>query len=1126
MAITQRGSVTTGETTGNGSSLTIVKPTGVVSGDVLFAFLSTNNGTITEPSGWVQIYEQTSGVNAFQGSAYYKIAGGSEPASYDWSNSSSSGPMTGMILALIGVDGTTPVDLSTNYAVAGLGSSSEALTTPTVSGNTEDAGRILYVRHTRDASSTGPNSYTESTAGITELAEEHVASGSGSIHYGVGLFWADADFSSGGSKSGLAVTAATAETDNVHSTIVVSATGGGGVVNAAAGLASASAGANSITATGDLEGAVENELVADFEIYVDWDNDSGLNFGNFEISVDDWAATDDGTVVELSDEQNHIGNMNSLKVTWDGSAGQDVWKLKSCESGRAYTFSGWVYVPSGSETVRLEVDGVATGTASTLFDQWEKLSLQFTATGSTHVFRMEPTATPVSGDIVYFDQVQVITDGEDVTGRVLGLRTPLELSYGRDTPRSLNEISPGETNMTLDNSSLEYSPDNTGSPLYGLVKPGRPCIIRATYNGKTHTLFNGFLDDFVLSPSRTDHSLEVSALDLLQKFNEATISTPLYHSIQTGQAVHYILDALGWPSDRRDIDAGATTIRWWWEEQTDAFEALNKVTNSEGPPAFAFISSAGDFVFRDRHHRLLNTESTTSQATFISGSPDKIEFVAAGDVFTSTSAGTSYTLNKPAGVRTNDLLVAFVACDSVSTVTAPAGWTVTRSTTLDDGTDDLGLYVLVKDVESTDGTSWAGTISVSTSRRFARVLAYRGTAPASDCWVAQNSNTSTGTGVTIATPSVSNTSSGAWAVACFLAHENETNTGWGSYTLGATERFDHEVGTTDPVLDIGAADSGAPVSAESGKTMSATLAGTSAVDSSASWIGILRPWEGTGLYFGEESFEYDIGWKDLINDVTFTVEEREPTFKQVVWESEDTYVIDAGKTHEVTVEGDEPFFRAAIPVEDVDYILDQGAVSIALSRDSGQSTTILITATTNAIVRELKLKATPIPVAREVLVNAKDQTSINDHGLHAPEEFEAAWVAQPDAEAVAKVIVGLRAQRLPLITFRISNTSVAKMDQILKRDLSDRIHVIEHNTFTDHDFYIERIEQSIDDVGWNHSAMFGCERAPDVVAGVFTFGTAGAGFDQGSLGSLGSNNDPSSVIILGSGRLDEKVLGL
>ncbi|MFW5420847.1 hypothetical protein J0910_29950 [Nocardiopsis sp. CNT-189] len=57
-------------------------------------------------------------------------------------------------------------------------------------------------------------------------------------------------------------------------------------------------------------------------------------------------------------------------------------------------------------------------------------------------------------------------------------------------------------------------------------------------------------------------------------------------------------------------------MRWWWGEYGDAFDVLSKVVEAEGPAAFAFVSSSGDFVFRDRHHRLQREASLSVQAAF------------------------------------------------------------------------------------------------------------------------------------------------------------------------------------------------------------------------------------------------------------------------------------------------------------------------------------------------------------------------------------------------------------------------------------------------------------------------------------------------------------------------------
>ena len=104
----------------------------------------------------------------------------------------------------------------------------------------------------------------------------------------------------------------------------------------------------------------------------------------------------------------------------------------------------------------------------------------------------------------------------------------------------------------------------------------------------------------------------MSCLDLMARFAQANpLSTPLYASIRTGTAIGYILDALGWPGGARDIDPGASTIRWWWEEGADGLTALARMLAAEGPPAMCFVDTNANFVYRDRHHRLPRAASTT-----------------------------------------------------------------------------------------------------------------------------------------------------------------------------------------------------------------------------------------------------------------------------------------------------------------------------------------------------------------------------------------------------------------------------------------------------------------------------------------------------------------------------------
>lgn len=205
---------------------------------------------------------------------------------------------------------------------------------------------------------------------------------------------------------------------------------------------------------------------------------------------------------------------------------------------------------------------------------------------------------------------------DDLTKRVLDGRSPITIAYGRDTARTGSPISPGEAAFALNNQSRDYSPDNASSPLTGLVIPGRSVYIKGVLSGVDQPLFLGYLDDFDLQPGRDARYIQARCIDGLGRLKGAPISTALYQGIRTGAALSAILDAVGWPAAARDIDAGATVMPFWWLSQADAFDAVMDLVNSEGQPALVTVDTSGNFVFRDRHHRVTRTASTTLQSTW------------------------------------------------------------------------------------------------------------------------------------------------------------------------------------------------------------------------------------------------------------------------------------------------------------------------------------------------------------------------------------------------------------------------------------------------------------------------------------------------------------------------------
>lgn len=170
--------------------------------------------------------------------------------------------------------------------------------------------------------------------------------------------------------------------------------------------------------------------------------------------------------------------------------------------------------------------------------------------------------------------------------------------------------------------------------------------------------------------------------------------------------------------------------------------------------------------------------SKCNQMTYVGVSPS-ISFRATGSSWNSTSSGKDFTLNKPAGVQDNDLLLAFVTSTESGTINPPSGWSLANTASLDDGTTDIALHVLKRTGLAADPSTWTtGTLSANSSRRTAVVVAYAGAAHADEQFIADAVKTDATGNLVHQTASVNNTDPNAWRVSAFAASDNVTG---GSY---------------------------------------------------------------------------------------------------------------------------------------------------------------------------------------------------------------------------------------------------------------------------------------------------------------------------------------------------------
>jgi hypothetical protein len=340
------------------------------------------------------------------------------------------------------------------------------------------------------------------------------------------------------------------------------------------------------------------------------------------------------------------------------------------------------------------------------------------AAGSVGLRTVVGSATTNTLPVTFsFDDFSVSStvDLEDVTEEII---SDISVSYGRDQERQLSPAAVGSASFTLNNSGRRYSPENALSPLHGDLDPARPMRATVTFNGQTHALFNGRIDDYDVHADYADRTAEFTFLDALSDLAGIKLSTGVYGSMRTGELINTVLDLAGWTAGR-DIDPGATVVRYWWAEGTDALSSITDLVKSEGPPSVAYVAPDGTFVFRDRHHRLLRTQSRESRATFVGG---RLEDCEAG-----SPPASGYDFTKPFtyshGWRDIVNSVTFDVEQRTPSATLEAVWTDESTYTLTSG-QSVELEVTTSDPFVDAVTPRSGTDLTFTAAGGASVWAF------------------------------------------------------------------------------------------------------------------------------------------------------------------------------------------------------------------------------------------------------------------------------------------------------------------------------------------------------------------------------------------------------------------
>ena len=231
-----------------------------------------------------------------------------------------------------------------------------------------------------------------------------------------------------------------------------------------------------------------------------------------------------------------------------------------------------------------------------------------------------------------FDESQSFTD---VSQYVRAFNTT------RGRQNELGEFVSGSAEILLSNADNRFNPSNTSSPYYDStnartkIQPLKRFRISATYSSSTYVLFEGFLTNIPVkfTAQGQDSIVTFSGSDAFKLFQSQLLDTRSWRLGRAGFSnlgqttrigyedttelssarVIRILNAIGWPSNRRDINTG--TLNVVSQSLTDnVLSALRECEISEN--AQFFIAKDGKATFRNRDYRLSNTNAINVQATF------------------------------------------------------------------------------------------------------------------------------------------------------------------------------------------------------------------------------------------------------------------------------------------------------------------------------------------------------------------------------------------------------------------------------------------------------------------------------------------------------------------------------
>jgi len=197
--------------------------------------------------------------------------------------------------------------------------------------------------------------------------------------------------------------------------------------------------------------------------------------------------------------------------------------------------------------------------------------------------------------------VNALADTTAVTVDVSNQVDSVKTNRGRTALSDIFQT--GTMSLRIIDQNGDFNPMNPASPYYNLLTPMRKVTITATWNGNTYPIFAGYITSYDTTTPRDVGEVvytTIQAVDGFRLFQNAQITTVASATAgqTTGTRISKILDAVGWPTGMRDIDAGQTTVQADPGTLRTSLGAMQLITSTEY--GSLYMDGFGNVVFQDR----------------------------------------------------------------------------------------------------------------------------------------------------------------------------------------------------------------------------------------------------------------------------------------------------------------------------------------------------------------------------------------------------------------------------------------------------------------------------------------------------------------------------------------------